>query len=46
MSAYDLAKGLFLSAYDIINTAWANNPHISILFLLFPINSPEYFNPT
>lgn len=32
MSAYDMVKGLFLSAYDMVNTAGANNPYNSISF--------------
>ncbi len=42
MSAYHMVKGLFLSAYDIVNTAWANNPYISIIFSLFPFNSHKF----
>ncbi len=37
-----MVKGLFLSAYDMVNTAWANNTYISILFLLFSINSHKF----
>lgn len=34
-----MTKGLFLSVYDTVNTARENNLSISILFLLFLINS-------
>lgn len=41
--------------HNMVNTAWANNLYIPIVFILLPINShemfppwlfPEFYNPT
>ncbi len=37
-----MVKGLILFAYDMENTAWVNNPYISIIFSLFPVDSHDF----